>query len=53
MLKIIYFNTSNVTIQRRCTAALSFPVLISIHLMLLFNFDAKIDNFDALEFQYI
>ena len=33
----MYFNTSNVTIQRKSTAKILIYKLISIHLMLLFN----------------
>ena len=32
-----YFNTSNVTIQQLCRKAYQLLILISIHLMLLFN----------------
>ena len=34
-----YFNTSNVTIQHRCVYGIKAARQISIHLMLLFNFN--------------
>ena len=48
-----YFNTSNVTIQHSNSHFLHLTILISIHLMLLFNFIEHKLWWTDIEFQYI
>ena len=47
------FNTSNVTIQRTLNNGFSIIVIISIHLMLLFNEEKTVEDLLLDRFQYI